>query len=360
MDVAVRPGGYESRMSAVAGGMRGVKQVALRQAVPLFAHLELTYACNWRCVFCYNPRHFDKTPLRLSEWETVLDDLRRLGTLTLTLTGGEPLAHPEFFEIAAAARQRSFALRLFSNGSLITEDVAARIAALRPLAVELSLHGGTAATHDRTTGRPGSFDAMTAGLRALRAAAVPVVLKTPLTAQNEAELDAMIALAAAIDVPYRIDPTLTPKDDGDRSPLAYRASAEGVERLMRRLKAIGQLPDVSGREAGGYNCGLGRLTLAIDPEGNVFPCLQWRHSALGNVRRTRLADLWAASPERQAAADVSRAANDRLLQMGPAVSRIPFCPALAAQHTGDPLALDDEFLTRAALAEKVRETTPAA
>jgi MoaA/NifB/PqqE/SkfB family radical SAM enzyme len=346
-------------MSA-ASGLRGLKQTALQRAIPLFAHLELTYACNWRCVFCYNPRHFDKAPLRAAEWEGVLDDLRSLGTLTLTITGGEPLAHPDFFEIAEAARARSFGLRLFTNGSLVTEAVAARIAALRPLAVELSLHGANADTHDRTTGRPGSYDALFGGLSALRNAGVPAVLKTPLTSLNEDELDAMIALVAELGLPYRIDPTLTPRDDGDRAPLSYRVSPQAAERLMRRLSELGRLPGANTREEGGYNCGLGRMTLAVDPEGNVFPCLQWRHTSLGNVRRTRLADLWSDSPERREAAEVSRTANDQLARLGGAVSRFSFCPALAAQHTGDPLALDDDFLSRAAVADKVRSATSAA
>jgi len=64
----------------------------------------------------------------------VLDGLRELGTLYVTLTGGEPLTHPEFLEIARGARQRAFALRIFTNGALVTEATADAIAALRPMA----------------------------------------------------------------------------------------------------------------------------------------------------------------------------------------------------------------------------------
>ena len=42
-----------------------LKQIAMERAQPLSASLELTYKCNWRCVFCYNPRHHDKQPLSL-------------------------------------------------------------------------------------------------------------------------------------------------------------------------------------------------------------------------------------------------------------------------------------------------------
>ena len=334
-------------------GLAQAKQRALRLAQPLSVHLELTYVCNWRCVFCYNPRHHDRKRLSVPEWERVLDELRQLGTLTLTLTGGEPLAHPEFFAIAGAARQRAFSLRLFTNGSLITDEVADRLAALRLSGVELSLHGATAAVHDRATARAGSFEALFAGVDRLAARGVPLVLKTPLTALNEHELEAMIDLVAARGHIYRLDPVLTPKDDGDKSPLAYTASPTGVQRLMQRMKDVGQLPTVTGRTEGGVNCGLGRLTMAIDPEGNVFPCLQWRQSSLGNVREQSLLDMWR-SPARTEAAQVARDANDVIVRLGEAAARFPYCPALAFQETGDPLTPGEPFLHHAALAAALR------
>lgn len=330
-----------------------LKQVALEQAQPLSASLELTYRCNWRCVFCYNPRHHDRRGLSGTEWLTVLDDLRALGTLYVALTGGEPLTHPEFLSIARGARERAFALRILTNGALVTDALADGIAALRPLAVELSLHGATAETHDHATAIPGSFDAMRRGLDRLLFRKVAVVLKTPLTRLNEAEMEGLRRIADEHGVPWRIDPVLTPRDDGDAGPLAFRASTEAVERMFHDLKAQGQLPREE-RAEGGTNCGLGRTTIAVDPEGNVFPCLQWRRAPLGNVRETRLREMWAGSAERLEAASVARAANDRMVGAGGALASFPFCPALALQRTGDPLRPDESHREQAEAAERVR------
>jgi len=330
-----------------------LKQVALERAQPLAASLELTYRCNWRCVFCYNPRHHDRRGLSGAEWLAVLDGLRALGTLYVALTGGEPLTHPEFLAVARGVRERAFALRILTNGALVTEPLADEIAALHPLAVELSLHGATAATHDRATATPGSFDAMTRGLDRLLARKVGVVLKTPLTHLNEAEMEGMRRIAEERGVPWRVDPVLTPRDDGDAGPLAYRASPEAVSRMFRELAALGQLP-LEQRAEGGTNCGLGRTTIAIDPEGNVFPCLQWRRAPLGNVRETPLPSMWAGSTERLFAASVARSANDTLVAAGGAVSSFPFCPALALQRTGDPLRPDESHVEQAEIAERIR------
>ena len=344
-------------MSGQSKGSLRMKRRALELAQPLSAHLELTYRCNWSCVFCYNPRRGDLRGLTGAEWTAVLDDLRTLGTLTVTLTGGEPLLHPDFLAIARAARERAMALNVFTNGSLVSDAMADDLAALDPLAVEMSLHGACAATHDRTTGRPGSFDALFLGLDRLRARGVRLVLKSPVTRINEDEVDGMVALAATRAIPYRLDASLTPRDDGDSGPLAYAASPAAVLRLYRTLAALGQLPTAE-RTKGGANCGLGRVTLGIDPEGNVFPCLQWRSRALGNVRETPLAAMWHASPARQDAADIARAANDRLLEVGGAVAAFPFCPALAQQHTGDPLTPDAAHRDRAEIAARVRPAVP--
>jgi MoaA/NifB/PqqE/SkfB family radical SAM enzyme len=330
-----------------------LKQIALERAQPLSASLELSYRCNWRCVFCYNPRHHDRRGLPTARWLALLDELRELGTLYVALTGGEPLTHPDFLAIARGVRERALALRVLTNGALVTEPVAAELAALRPMAVELSLHGACAATHDRATATPGSFDAMLRGLDRLLREGVAVVLKAPLTRLNEGELDPMRGIAATRGVPLRLDPVLTPRDDGDPGPLAYRASPDAVEKMFRALAEQGQLPHEQ-RAAGGTNCGLGSTTLAIDPEGNVFPCLQWRRAPLGNVREASLVAVWHKSEERVAAAATARAANDRLAAAGGALGAFPFCPALALQTTGDALQPDAAHVEQAEAAARVR------
>ena len=330
-----------------------LKQIALEKAQPLSASLELTYKCNWRCVFCYNPRHHDQRGLTGTDWLRVLDDLRTLGTLYVALTGGEPLTHPEFAMIARGARERALALRILTNGALITEAMADEIADLQPLSVEMSLHGSQSETHDRATATPGSFDALFRGLDRLREREVSVALKTPLTHLNEDQIDAMQALTEDRGVSWRVDPVLTARDDGDQGPLAWRPSSAALERLYRRLADAGQLPHEE-RTEGGLNCGLGRTTLAIDPEGNVYPCMQWRKAPLGNVRETPLADLWPTSERRLQVAKTARSANDRMVASGEALASFPFCPAIAAQESGDPLVPDAGHREQAEIALRLR------
>jgi MoaA/NifB/PqqE/SkfB family radical SAM enzyme len=314
--------------------------------------LELTYACSWRCVFCYNARHHDAARLSGEEWFGVLDELRGLGTLWVALTGGDPVAHPDFLRIAQAARDRAFGLRVFTNGALVDGTMARRIARLKPLSVELSLHGATAKTHDRATRRAGSFVSMRTAMEHLLRSGARVVLKTPVTRINEGSIEDLLGFAERHGAEIRFDPTLSPRDGGDPSPLRFRATPAGTERVLSRLHSVGQLRAVR-RVPGGTNCGLGQSTMAIDPEGNVYPCLQWREQALGNVREARLGEIWRRSPVRERVTGISRAANDALLEAGAPLSTFRFCPALAMQETGDPTRASEAHLELARAAARV-------
>jgi MoaA/NifB/PqqE/SkfB family radical SAM enzyme len=337
----------------MASSRASISQEAFRRAQPLTVYFELTYRCNWRCLFCYNPRHSDIRPLTFQDWSGVLDDLRELGTLNVNLTGGEPLAHPQFLEIAQGARARAFAVRILTNGTLIDARMAKAIRDLQPIAVEMSLHGATAEVHDRTTAVAGSFGRLLQAVDLLKAEGVRMALKTPVTNMNEHELPAMRSLAQELEIQWKVDTAITPRDDGDPSPLAYAPSAEAIRAATKLAIESGTLDDQD-RTRTMSNCGIGRMTMAIDPEGNVYPCIQWRRSSLGNVRETPLLRMWRESEERERAAAIGVAANTKLREMGGAAARLSFCPALAEQQTGDPLQPDKGFLARAKAVDSLR------
>jgi MoaA/NifB/PqqE/SkfB family radical SAM enzyme len=334
-------------------GLIATKLKALEHEVPLVAHLELTWACTWNCAFCYNPENRETEIMPGEAWLHVLDELRLAGCLTIVLTGGEPLLHPDFFAIGREARERGFALRVLTNGSLVTDTAAEAIAAWHPLSVELSLHGSTAATHDRVTRHQGSFELVWRAVERLTERGVRLVLKAPLTCHNQHQIEDMIELAHERDIPFRLDPCLTPRDDGDLAPLTHGPDRAGVERAVRALADEHRLPFVE-RVAGGACCGVGRSTLAIDPSGEVFPCLQWRTESLGNAREHPLHILWQTSAVRRRVAELAVRVNQRLLELGEPMASSVYCPALAAQITGDPLQPDPETIARATLVARMR------
>jgi len=181
--------------------------------------VELTYRCNLDCFFCYNDLGLRGRPLTVEQYEEFFADLRELQVLNLTLTGGEPLAHPDFLRLGARARELGFVVRIKSNGHALRGAMARRIRdEIDPFLIEVSLHGATAAVHDRQTREPGSFDRLLANLREMRGLGLRVKLNSTLTAWNEHEIEETMAIADRLELPLQIDPEVTLRDDGDREP----------------------------------------------------------------------------------------------------------------------------------------------
>ena len=261
-------------------------------------HWELTYRCNERCSHCYldvlPPDGRATGELTNAECVRVLDELAALGVLHLTFSGGEILVRTDFFEIAEYARSNRFLLRLFTNGIAITPAIADRIASLHPYAVEISTYSTRAEIHERITRRPGSFALSIRALRLLRERGVRTVMKTPLMRENVREFHALESLAGDLGARYRYDITLTPKDNGNRAPLDHRLSDDDLLWLFRETLDPARWLD---RKIfpGQRVCNIGRNALLIDPNGNVFPCVQLRRH-VGNVCEKPLKELWETSP----------------------------------------------------------------
>ncbi len=329
--------------------------------------LELTYRCNLDCFFCYNDLGARGEPLSRARYLALLAELADLGVLHLTFSGGEPLAHPDFLLLGAAAREHGFVVRIKSNGHALRGELARRVRdEVDPFVVELSLHGATAAVHDRQTRVPGSFDRLLANVAELQALGLRLKLNATLTAWNEHEIEPMLDLAAALGLPLQIDPQVTPRDDGGRTPLSIAPSPRAVERLFAVLAArtppetpaaekaapappaapcgVSAPPAAPRESAGEKHCGAGSAGIAVDPYGNVYPCVQWRRP-VGNLHRATLREIWETSTGLSEVRSTTVAAKRVVDAYGPAGVLLNFCPGTAAAH-GDPLAVYPGALER--------------
>jgi MoaA/NifB/PqqE/SkfB family radical SAM enzyme len=87
---------------------------------PFHAQLVVIRRCNLSCGYC---NEFDKTsdPVPKEVLKRRIDRLAELGTLALELTGGEPLLHPDLFELVGYATTKGFVQRkLISNAHLLS------------------------------------------------------------------------------------------------------------------------------------------------------------------------------------------------------------------------------------------------
>ena len=166
---------------------------------PIGAKLEMTFACNLRCGFCYtdSPRHtLAKTPeLTDDEWRRVVDEAIAAGVLEAVVTGGEPLLRRELtLEVLERLDQAGVSLYLNTNGWFVDDAVADRLARLRGLHVFISIDGATAARHDAARGIPGSWRRAVLGASRLLERGVPTRAVQVVTPDNRDEVERSLEL----------------------------------------------------------------------------------------------------------------------------------------------------------------------
>jgi MoaA/NifB/PqqE/SkfB family radical SAM enzyme len=344
--------------------------------------VELTYRCNLDCFFCYNDLGLRGQALSVAQYHELFADLRDMQVLNLTLTGGEPLAHPDFLPLGARARELGFVVRIKSNGHALRGTMARRIREeIDPFMIEVSLHGATAAVHDRQTREPGSFERLLANLREMRSLGLRVKLNSTMTAWNEHEIGDMMALADELELPLQVDPEVTPRDDGDREPQSISPSRAGVRRLFELLAARAALaqapldgsaslaaaqstglPPVQALRladdglvpaAAAKHCGAGSSGIAVDPYGNVYPCVQWRRP-VGNLHERSIRDIWATSSGLTEVRSLTVEAKKMVDGFGPTGQLLNFCPGNAAAWSGNASQVYPDALRRMELAQQVQ------
>jgi MoaA/NifB/PqqE/SkfB family radical SAM enzyme len=316
---------------------------AFTEAIPLNAQIEITYRCNHLCTFCYN------SPNGQREMTTpqIFEALRKIadfGVLYLTLTGGEALCHKDFFKIAAEARRLGMALRIYTNGYLLADRrMVKKIKALKPLEIEISIHGARPESHDGLTRIKGSFEKTLAGIRNLVEEGLKINLKCPITRLNKDELFEIRDLADSFGLYVTFDAVITPKDDGNQDPLALRADEEFFEKYWAEdyVKLHkGRLPPRANHcaGAGGANCGTGRSGFTVDPYGNILPCVAFRKNVANILEIDSLEQVWRKSPVLTEVRGLAVEVRNRLDERDDG-AYFQFCLGVAETQLGDPLAV---------------------
>lgn len=271
------------------GSTELIRTLLLREgALPPAGSIELTLRCNLRCRHCYilYPGATDGE-MNTAEACAVLDKLADGGVLFLLMTGGEIFARHDFRDIYLHAKRRGFLLTLFTNATLIDENLADFLAEWPPRRIEVTIYGHTPETYERVTGVRGSFARFRRGVELLLSRRLPLALKTIVLRSNRHEFGQIKAWAEGLGVPFRFDTIVNPRLNGDRAVLIERITPEEVvelegasdahrrqyESLVERARALPPRDRL-------FTCGAGIRTVHVDARGLLHPCMLWRSTPL--------------------------------------------------------------------------------
>lgn len=279
-------------------------------------NLLITNACNLRCAHCYvESGRKMKGELTGKEWIGVLEQARRLGAFELNVSGGEPLLHRDFWEVADyIASVPTFHANLNTNGTLIKEGKERRLAAAFT-SVQISIDDAMPDRHDAFRGRQGCFDKSIAAIRRLVDFGVETNVGFTLTKTNIRSLESMVDLCermgvtvlniglvanvgrASANALLQISPPGSPTADSFLTEV-YR-KLRVLSAYQGRLKML--LPFRVGDDAAGrrtpkqYICSGDAVQIVyVTANGTVAPCdkLPMGLFGYGNVRRQSLVEVW--------------------------------------------------------------------
>lgn len=319
---------------------------ARRSGRLLSMELELTRRCNLRCIYCYAAAGESlANELAYEEICDAVDQAIALGAQRIiVLGGGEPLAYGRLPELLLFLHGRGVGVDLFTNGALLTPELAALVVELRVHPV-VKMNSLDPALQDLLAGRAGAFADIRRGLELLLAAGypqpeLPLGVQTVICAQNLPELPVMWAWIRERGLtPYFETLTLQGRA---REHLDLLVSPDDLRRLFETLAAIDRerfgLSWTPRPPIAGLCCTRHLYTCTVTVTGDVLPC-PGVNIAVGNLRAAPLAEILAQSPVIQDLRDVRnrikgkcRTCADREACYG--------CRGMAYQATGDYLAAD--------------------
>ena len=201
--------------------------------VPRLVAWELTRHCNLNCVHCRAAasRGPYENELTTEECFRILEEIREVGTPIIILTGGEPLLRPDIFDIAAHASRLGFRPVMATNGTLLTEEIVARMKEVGIARVSISLDGADAKAHDSFRQQEGAFEGSLKGIELLRKHGLPFQINTTVTEVNLEEVPKILELAVRLGAVAHHIFLLVPVGRG-KEMASQALSAEKYEKVL--------------------------------------------------------------------------------------------------------------------------------
>jgi radical SAM protein with 4Fe4S-binding SPASM domain len=233
----------------------------------------------------------------------IIDEITEAGCLWLLFTGGEIFLRRDLLDIYTYAKKKGLLITLFTNGTLVTPEIADYLAEWRPFSIEISLYGCTKETHERVTGVRGSYERCMRAIRLLLERGLPLKLKSMVLSTNKHEIWEMKKLVEGdLDLEFRFDAMINPRIDCSQHPLAVRLSPQEVVELdLQDPKRTGEWGKFSEKFNGPvhphdqmdelYHCGGGVHSFAIDPYGKLKIC-ELSCADLYDLRKWSFGDGW--------------------------------------------------------------------
>ncbi len=295
---------------------------------------EITRSCNLFCAHCRASAASGRYEGELSTEECfhLIDEILEVGKPIIILSGGEPLMREDVLQIAKYAVTKGLRVVMGSNGTLITEETAAKLKNVPISRLAISLDFPIAKLQDDFRGKAGAFEAAMAGIANTHRAGIEVQINSTITKLNVSYLDEVLSLALRVGAvafhPFLLVPTgrgkglesveLSPQQYEETLNWIYDKQVELGDRMFfkptdaphylrvmkQRQKQGGETKSAKKSEPTTGHRSVNSITRGclagvgfcfISHRGKVQGC-GYLDVEAGNVRKESFSQIWADSP----------------------------------------------------------------
>lgn len=280
----------------------------MQQKIPLVSvQWQITMRCNLKCIHCAaytlsgEPVVGGGKELDTEEAKGLIESIKKLGAFFIEFTGGEPLLREDFFEIADFAYKNKIAFSLFTNGTLVSNEIIRELRKLRVLNVAVSLDGFSK-THSIMRGETGNFEKVVETIKLLVKSGIRTTVTSLINSYTIYDFPKFIDLVASLGVAELVPLTITsvgrardkqliPSNE-DLFQLAKILDHKAEQYSGRILIRNTLRPEHLHLKKG--NCKEGHYRCIINADGGVTPCyaLNFPEFRVGNVKEEFLEDIW--------------------------------------------------------------------
>lgn len=287
-------------------------------APPKKLTFEITKKCFNKCIYCsaYVSEENAKKVLSVSEAKHIIDQFVQLGGQELNISGGEPLLHPDWFDIATYATNKRLKVRLFTCGIISDKPVSNEklssttneILKVGLEAVEMTLHAPYSELHDQITDKEGSFKDTYRFIKLLSSKTSNLEINFVPTQINADELEELVDFVTKLGIKKLNILRFIPQGRGLVNKELLSLKKDQSARLVKVALQLSKLDDIDVNlgHPGDFiflldkshkpkGCSAGKEQCMIKINGDIIPCPAFGDLddwVAGNIFRQKLKTVW--------------------------------------------------------------------
>ena len=264
-----------------------LRHKAWENNIPLTGLFELTPRCTLNCKMCYvhlYPSQMVQNELYTEQWLTLIDQACEAGMMYATLSGGECMLHPGFKQVYEHLRSWGIRVKIFTNGTLLGEEMMDWLAKRPPQKIQISIYGSGPRGYEAVTGSGDAFYRVDRAIDLVQRAGIPLDLAVTVSKFMVKDFEEILRYCYSKG-PHALNLSTSPFRAREETGREYESFAPSLDeqvefyKIRMRMEGGKALPfkrtdeEVqAAKNLQGISCSAGRTRFAINWKGIMLAC----------------------------------------------------------------------------------------